>query len=111
MKHTVIILLSVSLAIVLVGCQESESAQIRKARVIGNENIQLKKELEEKNQQIEDLEKKIEEIETKSAEDIQKAGDTSIKAMRLLLESEKRNEALSLEIENLKEELEKLKAQ
>jgi cell division protein FtsB len=93
------------------GCQESDASQIRRARLVANENIQLKKQLQEKDQQIEELKKQIEQIETESAEAIEKSGEASGKTLRLLLESEKSNEALILENERLKEEIEKLKAQ
>lgn len=95
----------------LIGCQEADSTQIRRARLIANENLQLKKDLKEKDQQIMELKQEIEKIETESAEKIEKAGETSIKSMRLLLESEKRAEELLIENRQLKEELEMLREQ
>ena len=53
----------------------------------------------------------MEQIQLKSAEDLGKAGEASIKSLRLLLESEKANEKLRKEVEQLKAEIEKLKAQ
>ena len=76
-------------ALLLTGCQESDSSQIRRARLIATENMQLKQDLKERNQQIEDLKTEIEKIETESAEAIERAGETSIKSMRLLLESDR----------------------
>ena len=112
MRHIAIVIGITVLGLwALSGCQESDASQIRRARLVANENIQLKKQLEEKDQQIEKLKKQILEIEEKTAKSVEQAGNTSIKSMRLLLESEKNNEALILENQKLKEELEKLKAQ
>ena len=108
----IIILTTVSvIAIVLgTGCQESDATQIRKARLIGTENLQLKKQLKEKDQQIEDLKKEIEQVKAEMAQKEKQSGQTSIKSLKLLMESEKRAEGLVIENRKLKEELEKLKA-
>ena len=112
MRHVAIVIGITVLGLwTLSGCQESDASQIRRARLVANENIQLKKQLEEKDQQIEKLKKQILEIEEKTAKSVEQAGNTSIKSMRLLLESEKNNEALILENQKLEDELEKLKAQ
>ena len=112
MRQTAIVLfVSVLGILLLAGCQESDANQIRRARVVGNENLQLKQDMKEKDQQIEDLKKEIEKIETESADAVERAGEMSIKSMRLLLESEKRAEGLLIENRKLEEELEKLKAQ
>lgn len=112
MKRTTIFMFAALLGLsFLAGCQESEASQIRRARIVANENIQLKKQLEEKDQEIEELKKEIERVELEAAEEVQQAGDTSIKSMRLLLESEKHNEALILENEKLKEQLKKYNKQ
>jgi hypothetical protein len=96
---------------VLIGCQKADSTDIRRARLVANENLQLKKDLQEKDQQIESLKQEIERIESESAEKVERAGETSIKSMRLLLESEQRAEELLIENRKLNEELEKLKGQ
>ena len=112
MKRALFILCIIGIAtLICSSCQESESKLIGKARLIGNENIQLKKKIEEKDQQIESLKKEMEQIQLKSAEDLEKAGDASIKSLRLLLVSEKDNENLRKEVEQLKAEIKKLKAQ
>ncbi|MHC4836069.1 MAG: hypothetical protein ACYTCN_09105 [Planctomycetota bacterium] len=103
-----ILLLSVPL---LTGCQESQAGQIRRARVIADENLELKQELKQKNKQIQDLNKQIEEIEAKNAEEHKKFGETTLKTLKILAESENKNKALTAENKKLKEELEKLKAQ
>ncbi len=110
-QFAIVIVVSVLSVLLLTGCQESDAHQIRKARVIGNENLQLKKQLEEKDQQIEELTTQIEALEVEKAKVIEQSGETSIKTLRMLLESEKRAEAIVIENRKLEEELEKLKAQ
>lgn len=108
MKYTMILMILLALgALLLTGCQESESSQIQRARIVANENLQLKEQLDEKDQQIADLKKEIERIETEAAKKVETTGETIINSMRILLESEKQNEALRLENETLKKELEK----
>ncbi len=110
MRHFVVILFISVLGVLLMsGCQESESTQIRRARLIANENIQLKKQLKEKDQQIEELKKQIEELIAKSEKEQEQFGNTTLQTLQMLGETENRNQALTLENEKLKEELEKLK--
>ena len=109
-QSTIVLFISVLSVLLLTGCQESDASQIRKARVIGNENLQLKKQLEEKDQQIKELTAQIETLEVEKAKVIEQSGETSIKTLRMLLESEKRAEGLVIENRKLEEELEKLKA-
>ena len=110
-QFTIVLFVSLLGVLLLAGCQESESTQIRRARVVANENLQLKQDLKEKDQQIEELKKQIEEIEAKNAKEHEKFGNTTIKTLQMLSQTENRNQALTLENEKLKEELEKLKAQ
>ena len=110
-QFAIVLLVSVLAVVLLSGCQESDARQIRRARVIGNENLQLKQDLKEKDQQIEELKKQIEEIEADRAKENEKFGNMTIKTLQMLSETENRNQALTLENKKLKEELEKSKAQ
>jgi outer membrane murein-binding lipoprotein Lpp len=107
---TIVVLTAVLGTLLLAGCQKSETGQIRKARLVANENLQLKKQLAEKDTQIQDLKKQIEEIEVEKAKADEKFGSTTIKTLQMLAETEDRNQALTLENEKLKEEIESLKA-
>ncbi|MHC5199328.1 MAG: hypothetical protein ACYSO1_04335 [Planctomycetota bacterium] len=112
MRQNVITVLIVLLSVpLLIGCQESRSGQIRRARLIADENLELKKELKQKDEQIADLKKQIEEIEAKIVEENKKFGDMTLKTLPFLAESEKKNQALTAENKKLKEELAELKAQ
>lgn len=111
MRHMTTILLAAVLGtLLLAGCQKSDASQIRKARLIANENLKLKKQLAEKDAQIQDLKKQIEQIEAEKAKADEEFGSTTIKTLQMVAETEDRNQALTLENEKLKEELEKLKA-
>ena len=110
-QFTILLFVSVLGILLLAGCQESDSSQIRRARLIATENMQLKQNLEEKDQQIEELKVQLEALEVENANVIEQSGEASIKTLRMLLESEKRAEAIVIENRKLEEELEKLKAQ
>ena len=108
---TIVLLISALAPLLLTGCQESDSSQIRRARLIATENMQLKQDLEDRDQQIEELKAQIEALELENAKVIEQSGEASIKTLRMLLESEKRAEAIVIENRKLVEELERLKAQ
>lgn len=108
---TIVLFISALAPLLLTGCQESDSSQIRRARLIATENMQLKQDLEDRDQQIEELKAQIEALELENAKVIEQSGEASIKTLRMLLESEKRAEAIVIENTKLEEELERLKAQ
>ena len=112
MKRTLATLLLVGIPVVLLAsCHESESNMIQRARIVANENMKLKDQLEEKDKQIAKLQEQIEQIKAERDKINQQAGDTNIRVMQIVAETEKKNEALSKENEALKEEIAKLKAQ
>lgn len=108
---TIVILIAALSILLLTGCQKSNASQVRRARLVVDENLQLKKQLEEKNQLIEDLEKQIEEKEAEMAKAEENFGTTTIQTLQMVADTEKRNQDLLLENAKLKEELEKLKTQ
>ncbi|MBC8378934.1 MAG: hypothetical protein H8E62_07155 [Planctomycetes bacterium] len=97
--------------ITLTGCQESDSNLVQRARLVGNENLKLKNQLKEKDQEIALLKKDFENLEAEKALAIEEAGNANFKILQLLLESEQNKEKLIQKNAILKEELEKLKAQ
>ena len=82
-QFTAILFISVLGLLLLAGCQESDSSQIRRARLIATENMQLKQDLEEKDQKIEELKAQIETLEVENAKVIEQSGEASIKTLRL----------------------------
>lgn len=112
MKHMIVTLSVFCIVLIMMaGCQESDSTLVQRARLVGNENLKLKDQLQEKDQQIAQLKEDIEKLEAEKVQIIQESGDTNIKIMRIVAETEQRNQALTDENAKLKEELEKLKAQ
>ena len=108
---TIVILIAALSILLLTGCQKSNASQVRRARLVVDENLQLKKQLEEKNQLIEDLGKQIEEKEAEMAKAEENFGTTTIQTLQMVADTEKRNQDLLLENAKLKEKLEKLKTQ
>ncbi len=112
MRHLVLVSLAGVMAVLLLtGCQESQSGQIQRARLVGRENLQLKKQIEAKDAEIAKLKNDLEQLQAAKDKASQQAGDANIKVMRIVLETEKRNTLLQKENEALKAELEQLKGQ
>ena len=113
MRHLILLSLAgVIVLLPLVGCQEeSQSSQIQRARLVGRENLQLKKEIEAKDAEIAKLKQAFEDLRIAKDQAAAQAGDANLKILQLLAENEKQTEQLRLENEALKAELEKLKAQ
>ena len=113
-----ILLLTVLItAFITAGCGESEISG-RKARLVGNENLDLKKQLKACNNTVKKREKEIEKqkevLAQCEAEQIKIGEDTReavINVLDQLGESSKEIEKLTAENEQLKAELEQLKKQ
>ena len=113
-----IIVLAVSIMIVLliVGCEEQNLSNPKKARLVADENIRLQKQLEQRDDEIEKqrelLEKCLQEknaLEKMAHENIQGMRDNAFKG--LIEESKKlrqENEQLKARIAQLEEELKSL---
>ncbi len=110
-KMIVISLVSVMAVLLLGGCQESQSNQIQRARLVGHENLQLKKQLEAKDAEIAQLKKAMEKLRTEKDDASKQFGDTNIRVMQIIAETEKKNQQLIKEVEELKAEIKTLKAQ
>lgn len=109
MKKILYIAIVVLICLILTACQESESTQLKRARLISNENLNLKKQLAEKDKQIEALKKEIEKINTQTEQERQQSAEGQITIVQMFTESEKRNEELTAENERLKAEIKDLK--
>jgi hypothetical protein len=68
------------------GCQNMSSDQIRMAQLVGNENLQLKKDLAKKDLEIADLHKQIEKLQQESAAEAEQHGDIYKKLMEMIQE-------------------------
>lgn len=98
-------------AILLAGCQESESDMIKRARLVGSENIQLKKQLAEKDKEIQKLEDEIARLEKERTKDQEEFSNTTINTLQLMADTLENNETLTAEIKALKEQLRQLQSQ
>ncbi len=110
MNRTIAMSLIMCIALLmLTGCQKSvadaDAGLIQRARLVGAENLKLKKEIEEKDARIAQLEKQIEEINAQHAQAIQESGEANFKLVQILAESEKTNEQLRQEVQTLTEKL------
>jgi predicted RNase H-like nuclease (RuvC/YqgF family) len=66
------------------GCQESGRRIDRRAQLVGQENLQLKKQLQEKDRQIEQLKNEIKSLEEKAQKDEELHGQTYTKMMDII---------------------------
>jgi flagellar biosynthesis/type III secretory pathway chaperone len=89
MKINSVLTLFVLAAVCLfsIGCNESMSSdQLRMAQLVGNENLQLKKDLATKDQQIADLKKQIEQAQQENDKIMEQHGNIYKKLMEIIQE-------------------------
>ena len=116
MKPTYRIVISLGLLAGLLlsaaGCQEAESdaALVRRARLVANENITLKKQLDEKDQQIARLEQQIEKLEQEKHKITKDTGEATLRMLQITAEAEQRATFLREENERLKQKLQELQS-
>ena len=112
MRQTTMLTVMLMMATVLLaGCQESETDMIKRARLVGSENIQLKKQLAEKDKEIQGLKDEIARLEKERAKDRDEFGNTTIQTLQMMADTMAKNEALTAEIKTLKEQLRQLQEQ
>ncbi len=67
-------------------CQPSSDQMVRRAQLVGNENLKLKKELQQKDAEIANLKKEIDRLNAEHAKYEEDTGTTSTQLLRLLAE-------------------------
>jgi len=67
-------------------CQPSSDQKVRRAQLVGNENLKLKKEIQQKDAEIVELKKEIERLKAEYAKFQEDTGQSSIKILQLLSE-------------------------
>lgn len=108
---TVLLFLGTATVISLSGCrQESGNMSLRKARLVGNENIELKKQLKLRDAEIERQKQLVVQCRTDRAKDKELSGETTFKLLKHLATSEKQVSALAAENGQLKEKIKELEA-
>lgn len=93
------------------GCEEKvQIVSDRHARLVGDENLQLRKQLNARDREVEQLNGRLEKCEKSLATVGQKAGEVSIAIMEKFTEQGTVTEALSNENASLKERIKELEA-
>jgi len=108
-KVTTVLLLSIFAIIILTsGCQENSTGNNKKARLVGNQNLELRKQLaaEIKKHQaaLADCEARVE----KQILANRRSGDSTLKLLKNFADISKKNDDLTLENQQLKEKIRKL---
>ena len=108
---TVLLLFGTGAVISLSGCrEESGDMSLRRARLVGNENIELKKQLKLRDEEIEHQKQLVVQCRKERAKDKKLSGDNAVKLLKHLSESGKQVTALRAENKQLREKIEELEA-
>ncbi len=98
------------------GCEESNLSN-RRARLVGNENLKLKKqlklcdkEIEKRDDEIQKQKDLLAQCQKEKAEIDEQAGDTNIKLLKILRDTSKKVDELTEENQKLKETIKELEA-
>lgn len=83
------------------GCRESDSTNDRQARLIGNQNLELKKKIEQQKNLLDKCQKENEDLRSK-------IDKTSLNFMKILTETHQENAKLKAENAELKEKVKQL---
>ena len=85
-RQITLFLLAAVFCLLSAGCQEStsKSTSDRRAQLVGNENIQLKKQLQAKDQEIQRLKNQIQTMEQQAQQDSVTQGETYSKLLEIV---------------------------
>jgi hypothetical protein len=116
MKHTIFTASIVYILLIFVvfaciaGCsqEQSDQALIRQARMTGNENIELKKQIKACQREIETQKALLLQCHKDSEKAMQMTGDNSIKLLKIVDETYRQAEELMIENKQLKDQLKEL---
>jgi len=94
------------------GCEEqaSDPSTMRRARLVADENIELKKQLAERDKEIERQKQLVDDCKQEMAKAQEEAGSTMLQMLQQLAESGKEVETLTEENTKLKERIAELEA-
>ncbi len=108
---TVLLVLGTATVISLSGCrEESGNMSLRKARLVGNENIELKKQLKLRDEEIERQKQLVEQCYADRIKDKDQTGENTINLLKHLSEASMQVTALKAENAQLKEKIKELQA-
>lgn len=112
MRQLACLALAVALAISLwttAGCEESEGALSRRARLVADENLKLKEQLRACRAEVQQQQQLLAESQKTSEQIAADSGEANIKLLKALGELGKQVETLSAENQRLKAQLEAVK--
>jgi hypothetical protein len=108
---TVLLFLGTATVIGLSGCrEESGNRSFRKARLVGNENIELKKQLKQRDKEIKRQKQLVAQYRANPTKDQELAANNLITMLQHLVESNNQIKALTAENTQLKEKIKELEA-
>ena len=94
------------------GCQEqSNSSLLRQAKLIADENLQLKKELEACQADTQDQRRRADQAVEKAEQAKRQAGDNNIKLLGALAKESTKVKELTAEVQRLQAQIKELEAQ
>ena len=106
-----IMALSLGILVSISGCgPNKDTSVVRKAKLVGDENIRLKNQIEAKDAEIQKQKDLLAEKDTEIAKVKQQSGDSSLKIMQHLVQGEKAVKELTAENEQLKAKIKQLEA-
>ena len=108
-KVTTVLLLSIFAIIILTSaCEENSTGNNKKARLVGNQNLELRKqlaaEIEKHQAALADCEARVEEQTLAN----QQLGDSTLNILKEFADISKKNDELTLENQQLKEKIRQL---
>jgi hypothetical protein len=89
----------------ITSCEESGNADNRRARLVANENLELKKQIKLKEKEIQKQKRLLAQSEEDRAKETEQVGDSLIKIMQQLATIGKENEQLKVKIKELEEKI------
>ena len=93
------------------GCEESNQSEIKQARLTVQENLEQKEQIESLENQIQGQKDLLTKVEKEKADILSQSGETTIKMMKNLAESSRKNDELAKENQQLKERIKQLEKQ
>jgi len=113
MVPSVLFLVALTLSTLISGCEESNLTSQRRARLVGDENLKLKKQLKLCNQETQELKKVLTEYEKEEQKEYdaqEKAGDLAFKLMKNVADSSREIDKLTDENLQLKNKIQELES-
>jgi hypothetical protein len=91
------------------GCEENQQFSDKRAMLVGHENIQLKKQIKQKDKEIAQLKAEVAKVKEESEKAIEQSSKAATDIMGIMSETMQKAAQLEMENAKFKAELEKLK--